>query len=925
LKKYCFNIFFTLLILSLFSCIPKKTNSDLVSEAKVFIQKEEISTAVIILKNVLQSESKNAEARFLLGNIYFQQDDFVNAEESIEKAIKNNYSSLDAMLILAKVKLELNKFDEVLSLLNKKTFINDFDQTFAFLLQGQAKLATNNAREASSFIRKANKLSSISIHSMYGTSLLFAYNQKLDLALKSINDVIDKEKNHAEGWLLKGSIHANRKENKKAAEAYLKYFELTPKNVAIKISIAHNFILAGEYDRARTHVEALREINDNNARVNVLSAQIAYIDKNYQLAKELADSVALSSNSPLAQMISGLSRYNLKDFENAYYQLNAISDVFPKDHQVNKTLALLQLKLGYRDEFAVSLNNLGDSTTLSNEDAGLYASLGMEAFQQGDTENAKEMFERAVILSPNNANLQTQLGILKLANSNDGKVTDSGVKELKKAIAINPNQSRANIALAMTYLRLNNFPEAIDVANNWREIDPSSSLAHILSANIALKMSKTADAIKYFKEAIGLDKNNITPLFSLAIIATNQENYKQSNQYLEQLVSIDAEYPRAYQLLVANALRTGQEENLKQKLMQLIAETPDVIWPRILLSRRQLDNNQLSEAIKTLTSINNYTNYPNRYFTQLIEAYTKSKNTTKAQAAFTLWQEHQEDNAIAYLSQINLLEKQRNYREALTVTQQALKQEKLKSHLQLLTLESYYLLATTQTETASRKIRSLALNYPNDAFVLRLQGQLAIVHKKFPDAIPFLTKSYDLKANTYTGLYLATSYKNNNERQKAIDFLQEELTQTPKNKAYRKYLAQLNITTTPENAIKQYTLIVKDDPRDVTALNNLAWMLLQQGRQTEALHYGKQAAEIAPNNPQVLDTLGLILLKKELIPEAMKVLTMANKALPNDVEILIHLARAMKASNQNENADKLINSLSKEDKNKWSKELNAIL
>jgi putative PEP-CTERM system TPR-repeat lipoprotein len=925
--KNTFSIILTsLIILVLSSCSPKKDNVELIAEVKTLLQQGKLPEAIINLKNVLQTEPKHSEARFILGDIYFQQEDFVNAEESIEKAVKNGYAQNDAVLTLAKIKLNLNKFEDVLTLLHEKTFTNDFDQTFALLLQGQAKLSLDKTKEATKLIKQANKVSAFSIHSIYGNALLLAYKNKFDLALKALADVIIKDKKYADAWLLKGSIHSSAKENKKAAEAYLKYFELKSKNIGIKILIARNFILAGEYNLARTHVEELRKINDNNPTVNVLAAQIAYIDTDYQLAKELADSAALASNNSLAQMISGLSSYNLKDFENAYYQLNAIAELLPKDHQVNKTLAILQLKLGYHDEFATSLSNLDNANSLSVEDAGLYASLGMEAVQQGDKENAKKMFERAVTLAPDNAELQAQLGILKLSKANN----TAGVGDLKKALAINPNLSRANIALAMTYLQSDKLPAAKKVADDWRSKEPNNVLAYILSGNVALKSSETDDAINYFKKAVTLDENNITPLYSLAVIATSQEKYDESDQYLEQLISIEKEYPRAYQLLINNALKTGKENNLKQKFQQLITETPTALWPRIILSRRQIDEGQPADAIATLSAIKDYPVYPKVYFTQLIEAQIKSNNkntnneTDQISATFKLWQDNQEENATAYITQINLLEKQKKYQAALTVAQSALKQDKLKNHLQLLTLESYYLLATTQTETANRKIRTLGLKYPENPFVLRLQGQLAMVHKKFPDAITYLSKSFELKPNTFTGIYLATSYKNNSQQQKAIDFLNSALQESPTNSAYKKYLAQLSIAGAPENAIKQYQELVANNPKDVVALNNLAWMLLQDGNSTQALLHAKSAAKLAPNNPQVLDTLGLILLEKNQVTDAIKALTTANNKLPNDIEILIHLAQAYKANNESDRADELVDTLSKENKSKWREALNAL-
>jgi Tfp pilus assembly protein PilF len=57
-------------------------------------------------------------------------------------------------------------------------------------------------------------------------------------------------------------------------------------------------------------------------------------------------------------------------------------------------------------------------------------------------------------------------------------------------------------------------------------------------------------------------------------------------------------------------------------------------------------------------------------------------------------------------------------------------------------------------------------------------------------------------------------------------------------------------------AMVQYRKALEIDQRDVTALNNLAYLLTNTNRADEALKYAQQAKELAPDSPEVDDTLG---------------------------------------------------------------------
>jgi tetratricopeptide (TPR) repeat protein len=93
-------------------------------------------------------------------------------------------------------------------------------------------------------------------------------------------------------------------------------------------------------------------------------------------------------------------------------------------------------------------------------------------------------------------------------------------------------------------------------------------------------------------------------------------------------------------------------------------------------------------------------------------------------------------------------------------------------------------------------------------------------------------------------------------------------------------------TAAAEEAFREALNIDKDN---LIALNSLAWMAAEKKTElNEALAWATRAASIAPNQPDILDTLGWVLRQRGELPKAAEVLEHAVK-LRQTTEIYTHL------------------------------------
>ena len=82
-----------ILMLGMITACTSTTSEEYLKQARENIDKKEIQTAIINLKNALQQNPKNGQARFLLGETYIKVGDGAGAEKELEAARSLNTSA----------------------------------------------------------------------------------------------------------------------------------------------------------------------------------------------------------------------------------------------------------------------------------------------------------------------------------------------------------------------------------------------------------------------------------------------------------------------------------------------------------------------------------------------------------------------------------------------------------------------------------------------------------------------------------------------------------------------------------------------------------------------------------------------------------------------------------------------------------------
>ena len=108
--------------------------------------------------------------------------------------------------------------------------------------------------------------------------------------------------------------------------------------------------------------------------------------------------------------------------------------------------------------------------------------------------------------------------------------------------------------------------------------------------------------------------------------------------------------------------------------------------------------------------------------------------------------------------------------------------------------------------------------------------------------------------------------------------------------------AHQNSQRIPE-ANAEYENVLRHDPDNFLAANNLAWNYFQSN-DARAEETARRAYEIQPENSSVVDTLGWILVKKGSLQDGLAMLRRAEELGDGRAEIRYHLAVGLAASGE---------------------------
>jgi putative PEP-CTERM system TPR-repeat lipoprotein len=876
-------IIVTALAISLLAC-GKKTTEESIFSASQFMQNGDPKSAIVELKNAINSAPENGVLRLQLGNAYFQIGELTAAEKELLKAQDRGVSNVDVVPLLQQVYYYSDQFDSAVNLLEKSSLVKPNALSTAVLFQYMSSIRMKTEQKPLKLDELKPSLSDKDW--LVAKTFKLFHDNNYEQAKKQLQQLIAKQHRPVETEYLKALDSYFSNEYVASIESFKRVKELMPTLNSINFQLIEAMIKAEQLDEADQESDKLLRLNDNNPIVNFYKANTAYKRKDFEQASLYSEKAIQNGlDSAASRMIAGVSAYRLDSLEQAYRHLHTLSQRQGfHDDGVNRLLARIQLSLGYNVEASNSLQSLQQ---LNKSDAELFSLIGANLAMEGDFGNANSLLNQAQKLDDSNNAVK-----MRLAAMNIGTDEKQAIALLNEVVESDKDLAIGWMQLALAHIRNGDRAAALDVANQWYEIDKANGKT--LEGVIYYNTNDLDAALVSFTEAISISPQLLGANQYLLQIYEQRKQPDEVSTVAKNILSFTPNNTQALIALVNSGIELQQITEVEAYLEEMRQADKSIVGPLSALALSKRLNGQPKVAIQLLDKVDTLEPLG---FMILGDAYIQSGDIKEGIATYEKWGVKYPNSLFPYLRQIGGHELIGNDQQALHLTESAIKKFPTENMLALLQL--HYATKLNRIEDANLILQNIKENPENKNNVLLpyYEGQLALNALEYKKAEKLLLNAHNLSPSYISATMLGKAMIGNGHIKHAKAMFEKQLGNDEKSapKKFREDVASFySYIGEYEKAASMYNGMLIQFGESVGLLNNFAFNTLKaNGNLEDASIAATKAVALAPENGDVLDTLGWIQFKTNQLGKAYVNLSKAADMRPNSNAINLHFAELL--------------------------------
>ena len=897
---------FVLAALALAGCADK-TPEQHIASAKESLQKNDPAAAVIELKSALQKNVHSGEARFLLGSTLLKQGNPQTAEVELRKALEANYPAAEVVPELARAMLMQGQARKV---------VDEFGLMQLGVPTADARLQTLLASAYGALGRtdqaQAALVAALAADPQYAEALLLSARQKaaardIDGALAVVDEVVARETGNADAWKLKGDLVLyGKNQPEEALAAYRKALGSEPKDLATHVAIFDLLMRQRKLDEAAKQLEEAKKFALKSPQTRFMEAQLAYYKSDFKAARELAQELLREApNSARVLELAGAAELQVGIPLQAQIYLTRALQLAPARTQARRLLIMSHLRSGQPAKALAELNAAADNGGVP---PALYSLAGEVHLQNGDARKAEAYLTKALELDPADVRMRTALAITHLAGGKD----EFAIGELQD-IAASDRGATADLALIAAHLRAGDHAKAMAAIDKLEAKQPDQPQAAMLRGGALLAQKDTSGARKSFERALSIDPNYFAAAANLAQLDLADKKPGDAKRRFEALL---AKNPKNGQALLALAQLAANQKAPKDEIAGLLGKAIDAnptdATPRLLLIELHLSNNDNKQAIATAQGAVAAIPTSPDLLAALGGLQLASGETNQAAATFgklvalrPLSPRGYVRLAEAQIALKSMPAAEQSLRKALE-----LKQDDLDAQNLLIGV----LVDAKRYPDAIKLARQVQAQRPKQAFGWVFEGDVAASRKDWDAAIASYRSGLQQVRAPVLAIKLHAALSEAGKGPEADRQAASWQAAHPKDAAFVAHLADAALVRKDcAAAQKHYTALVKLQPGNALALNNLAWCEQQNGSVESALQHAQRANELVADQPAFMDTLAVILSARGEHEKAIALQRKAVELLPSSQGLKLSLAKTYLAAGDKPKARTQLETLAKLD------------
>ena len=868
--------------MALGGCQRSTDPAQLIAEARHYRQQGDVNAAVIQLKNALQQNPDNRDARRLLGEVYIEQADAVSAEKELRRALQLGTPSTELVILLGRSMLLQGQYQR---LLDELTGVPDPAGRPAILaLRAGALLGLGNRVDAAALFEEALKADPKLPDALLGLARIAVADRQPDQAASLVERALAAHPADADSLRFKGDLLRIDGKPDAALAAYRAILAAHPHNAQARVDVASLLTDNGKFAEARAELKAARKLSPGRLSGVYAQAMLDYRESKYPAATESLQQILRAAPDYYpAVLLLGAVEWATGANQLAEQHIQKFLGAYPAHLHATKLMGSLYLRANNVD---AALELLAPALKLHADDADLLTLAGEANMRARRFDKAADYFEQASALRPRQASLLTAAALGRLGNGEHPRA----LAEFERAAVLDIKSPRTGTLLVMSYLRANAPDKALGAVRDM-ERQGDSALVQNLKGGVLLARQDVAGARASFGKALALDPLYLPALDNLAQLDILEKHPADAGKRYQDALARSPKSAPLLEALARLAARQGKGADAIGWLERACRDNPDSLplalrladyYVRggdpgkalVLAQKLQVGNPTNPDVVGLLAQL--YVLRQNlpaaaETYAKLAQLLPASSRPQLRIAAVQLAM-HDEGAALAALRRAAALEPD------LMEPQQML--------LKMLVAQKKFAEAGAFATAQQQRRPKAGAGY-------QLEGDLKSAQGQAGPALAAYERAFALEPGGALMIRMHGALNALGKPAEADARMAQWLRQHPADVAARLHDASSKLVRNDfRAAIEQLEAVLRQAPDNVLALNDLAWAL-HRVNDKRALGYAERAHALAPASPAIMDTLGWIYLESGNLARALPLLQKASALAPDVGEIRYHFGMAL--------------------------------
>lgn len=657
----------------------------------------------------------------------------------------------------------------------------------------------------------------------------------------------------------------------------------TPAEKAAKhIKLGDDYAKKEKFPEAVTEYKNAVKAGPNDASLRWKLAKAAMESKDIRLAfQQLQKTVELDPNNYEAKGKLGEIYLLVGKSEEAARIADNLVVGWPKVPEGYVLKSGLSLRAGKIDE---AISQMKTAAALASDKYKFMLVVGNFYLLKRDRKSALEWYDKALAASPNAPEVHVTRGNFHFAV---GEMED-GEKEYRKAIELSKDKEDLRISLAENYLYQGRIEDSEKELNSIiKEMDSQKARKHL--AEIKLETGKIEEARTIVAEILKKNDKDLDGKFLKGRIALFEKRFEDAKGLFGEVIKNDPGMSHAHLYNGLTDIQLGQMDLGKKEILEAVRLDPGNARARIVLGNLYLQSNQPAAAEKEAIEV--LRRNPSNVQAAVIysDSFLLRKEWKKAEQVYLAMIRQMPKSSLGYFKMGVSKKFQQKISESVGFFSQAI--QRSPKDMGILNEYLFTLEAAKQGDKAKPILEKYLAEEPKNPVLWEIAGRFYTAEGNSRGAERAYLKAIESDPEFSQPYYeLAVMYMRQRRLPEAESRFREVVRKNDKNVSAHVLLGVvLNSQGKIEDANAQYRKALVLSPKTPLAANNLAANLVDHGGNIdEALKFAQVAREVAPENPNIADTLGWIYYKKGLIDTAYPLISEAARKLEKNPTIRYH-------------------------------------